>query len=191
MQNMSEVDAFSILVKLMEESPIKSKKAADRKPYALRSLFTTQMVGLHLMLFQHGALVKKLLPNLHDHFQKFNINASMYASQWSALANCLRFLTLFAYNFPFPIVFRIFDIIFAEGALVTILRFSISMLRKNEPQLLKKAEFEDILNYLKGDSLFLVYKSDAEMAVKDAMNESAVITDSILESLKREYDAFF
>ncbi|KAL3901455.1 MAG: hypothetical protein SGCHY_000605 [Lobulomycetales sp.] len=183
MQNVSEVDAFSILVRLMEEdSPhtITASAAKVPRPYALRSLFTSQMVGLHLLLYQHTCLVRSMLPRLSEHFTKYNVNASMYASQW--------FLTIYAYNFPFNLVFRIFDIIFAEGALTTILRFSISMLKRNEEQLLARTEFEDILNYLKGESLSQIYANDYEMAVRDAMNETDAISDSVLEELKRRYD---
>jgi hypothetical protein len=121
------------------------------RPYPLRSLFLPDMVGLHLLLYQHDKLTEKLLPRLHKHFQNFALNPSMYASQW--------FLTIFAYNFPFPLVFRIFDIIFAEGALMTILRFSISLLKKNQDIILALKEFEDILNHLKGIFFFLVFSS--------------------------------
>ncbi|KAJ3387688.1 hypothetical protein HDU92_001817, partial [Lobulomyces angularis] len=183
MQKVSEIDTFSILVRLMEESEQKFNSNPNKpngkqfRPYALRSLFTPQMVGLHLMLFQHTALVKKLLPELYQHFNAHNINPTMYASQW--------FLTIFAYNFPFPLVFRIFDIIFSEGAILTILKFSISLLKKNLQNLLEKLEFEDILNFLKGDILFLSYNGDHEKAVKDAMSLDSVINEEVLSKLKR------
>lgn len=53
---------------------------------------------------------------------------------------------MFAYNFPFPLVFRIFDIIFAEGADETILRFSVALLKKSEQNLLAQKEFEGVLS---------------------------------------------
>ncbi|KAI8816929.1 rab-GTPase-TBC domain-containing protein [Fimicolochytrium jonesii] len=87
----------------------------------------------------------------------------MYASQW--------FLTLYTYNFPLSFVFRIFDIIFAEGAIETILRFSIAILKKNEPLLLKEEEFENVLDVLKGDRLFAAYNNDAEAVVQDIAME--------------------
>lgn len=83
---MTEVEAFSIMVRLMEESPEKymtlpktshSGGVKLSPKYSLRTLFTPQMKGLHLMLFQHTQLVKNLLPALYDHFQKNNINATM------------------------------------------------------------------------------------------------------------------
>jgi hypothetical protein len=86
------------------------------------------------------------------------------------------------------LVYRIFDIIFAEGALTTILRFSISMLKRNEAELLARTEFEDILNYLKGESLFSVYGDDYEMAVRDGMDESMTISHELLEIMKLRYD---
>jgi hypothetical protein len=85
-------------------------------------------------------------------------------------------------------VFRIFDIIFAEGALTTILRFSISMLKKNEAELLARTEFEDILNYLKGESLFFVYGDDYEMAIREGMDDSMYISHELLEETKRRFN---
>lgn len=84
MQEVSEVDAFSILARLMEEDSGRTitSDVSTPQPYALRSLFTKEMVGLHLMLFQHTCLVESMLPNLAAHFETHGINASMYASQW-------------------------------------------------------------------------------------------------------------
>ncbi|KAJ1536186.1 hypothetical protein HK405_015319, partial [Cladochytrium tenue] len=155
LQNMSEVECFSVFVRLMEETPSRS----SYRRYALRSLFTPQMPGLHVILFQHSELVRLCLPHLFNHFVAHGVMADTYASPW--------FLTLFTYNFPLPLVFRIFDIIFAEGATETMMRFSIAILKRNQHRILAEQDLEGILEILKGDSLYKVYEDDPERVVQD------------------------
>jgi hypothetical protein len=145
--------------------------------YGLRSLYLPQMTGLHIMLHQYTKLLELLLPKLAKHFAEHLVTPTMYASQW--------FLTIFAYNFPFPLVFRIFDIIFSEGAVETILKFGIALLKRNEQELLAKTELEEILEYLKSDSVFSVFP-DFEELVKDAMSLSDVIRPELLEQYRKE-----
>lgn len=180
------MEAFSILVRLMEESPVKYNSLPRKEcggvcltpRYNLRTLFTPHMKGLHLMIYQHTRLLAKILPQLYQHFQTHQIHATMYASQW--------FLTMFAYNFPFPMVFRIFDILFAEGADETILRFSIALLKKSQEKLLEQTEFEGILKYLKEDTIFMAYQDNVEEWVKDAMGLTQAISEANLELYKKE-----
>ncbi|KAJ3100085.1 hypothetical protein HDU96_010469 [Phlyctochytrium bullatum] len=105
--------------------------------------------------------------------------ADTYASPW--------FLTLFTYNFPLPLVFRIFDIIFAEGATETMLRFSIAILKRNQDFILQESELEGILEFLKGGRLYKVYEDDPEKVVQDAMELDGVITTQLLDKINRNY----
>ena len=184
---MTEVEAFSVFVRLMEENPPRPSSSAttstpsthSHRRYALRTLFTTQMTGLHLLLHQHTELVRLHLPNLYAHFQTHGITATMYASQW--------FLTLFTYNFPLPLVFRIFDIIFAEGASETMLRFSLAILKRNEPSLLREDEFEGVLDFLKGGKLYKVYEEDPEWVLKDAASVQELVSERGLNEIAEKY----
>ncbi|KAJ3088711.1 hypothetical protein HK102_008114 [Quaeritorhiza haematococci] len=180
MQNMTEEEAFSVLVRLMEDNPSTKSGSGPLRRYAIRSLFTPQMPGLHLMLYQHTELVKTYMPALHQHFTKHGISATMYGSQW--------FLTNFTYAFPFPLVFRIFDIMFAEGAVETMLRFSLAILKRNEENLLGEEEMEGILMFLKGDLLYQIYENDPEKVVKDAMAWCDVVDQEALEALKTKHE---
>jgi hypothetical protein len=58
-------------------------------------------------------------------------------------------------RFPLCLVYRIFDIVFAEGV-EAIFRFSMALMRKNEDRLLK-LDFEGILKFLT-DTIFECYK---------------------------------
>jgi hypothetical protein len=57
-------------------------------------------------LIQFERLVKKLMPQVEEHFEKEMINPSMYASQW--------FIIFFSYSFPFSLTLRIWDVFFVE-----------------------------------------------------------------------------
>ncbi|ODN76152.1 hypothetical protein L202_06074 [Cryptococcus amylolentus CBS 6039] len=136
--NMPDEEAFCVLVRLMTS-------------YNLRSHYTAEMQGLQLRLFQFDRLVEEVLPLVHTHFVRKGVKSSMYASQW--------FMTLFSYRFPLSLVYRVLDIVFAEG-IEAIFRFSLALLKKSEAKLVS-LEFEQILNYLQTD-LYEVYKDSAQ-----------------------------
>ena len=112
---MDEKEAFCVFVRLMET-------------YDMRTMFTLNMEGLQLRLYQFSALLSEHLPMLHAHLSFHSIHAAMYASQW--------FLSLFAYTYPLPLVLRIYDVVFTEGAPETIMRVAVALLKKNEEKLM-------------------------------------------------------
>ncbi|OAD01473.1 hypothetical protein MUCCIDRAFT_16135, partial [Mucor lusitanicus CBS 277.49] len=125
--HMSEEDAFCVFVRLMET-------------YGLRTLFTLSMDGLHLCLFQFDVLLLEQIPELHGFLSAQGIHPQMYASQW--------FLTVFAYVFPLPLIFRIYDIMLAEGVTETIMRIGLALLKKSTRYIVALTEFEDVMHYL-------------------------------------------
>jgi Rab-GTPase-TBC domain len=108
------------------------------------------MMGLHIAIYQHEQILKKLCPNLARHLEEHGVGATMYASQW--------FLTFFSYSFPLPLVFRIFDIMILENALITMIRFSISILKRNEQLLLQCDSIESIIALTKGKAIIDIYE---------------------------------
>ncbi|CAG8444054.1 4281_t:CDS:2 [Ambispora gerdemannii] len=165
LMNMNEAQAFSVFVRLMET-------------YDMRSMFTLNMEGLQLRLYQFSSLLSQILPKLHSHFQLHAVHAAMFASQW--------FLSLFAYTYPLPLVLRIYDVVFAEGAPETIMRVAIALLQKNEERLLEMGEFEDLLDFLT-TRLYESYDNKPTGLIKDAMGLSSVITKVKLDELSGSY----
>ncbi|KAI9323784.1 rab-GTPase-TBC domain-containing protein [Dichotomocladium elegans] len=165
LMNMPEQQAFCVFVRLMET-------------YDMRTMFTLNMEGLQLRLYQFTSLFSQILPELSDHLVNHAVHSPMYASQW--------FLTLFAYAFPIHMVMRIYDIIFAEGAAETIMRVAIAMLKRSEKQLLELSEFEDILDYVTS-KLHIVYNDDAGLMITDAMELSGLITREKMDHLAELY----
>jgi hypothetical protein len=132
-----------------------------------------------LALFQHSLLIEKYLPELALHLQACNINATMYASQW--------FLTLFSYSVPLSLVFRIIDLIFADGAMVTLMRISFVLLQKNKSRLMSKPEMESVLPILKGRELLEIYGNNLDEVITDSLMLTDIISYQLLEDLKVRY----
>ncbi|KAI9323495.1 rab-GTPase-TBC domain-containing protein, partial [Dichotomocladium elegans] len=163
--HMPEQAAFCVFVRLMET-------------YEMRTMFTLNMEGLQLRLYQFTALLAQILPKLSNHLAEHTVHPPMYASQW--------FLTLFAYAFPVPLVLRIYDIVFAEGAAETIMRVAIAILKRSEDKILQLTEFEDILDYVTS-KLHLEYNNDAGQMINDAMELSSIITHEKMDQLSELY----
>lgn len=72
-------------------------------------------------------------------------------------------------RFPLSLVYRVLDIVFAEG-IEAIFRFSLALLRKSE-DVLVDLEFEQILSYLQAD-LFEVYRTKAVEEASSTGNEA-------------------
>ncbi|KAF9090047.1 hypothetical protein BGX29_002890 [Mortierella sp. GBA35] len=165
LMNMDEKEAFCVFVRLMET-------------YDMRTMFTLNMEGLQLRLYQFSALLSEHLPMLHAHLSFHSIHAAMYASQW--------FLSLFAYTYPLPLVLRVYDVVFTEGAPETIMRVAVALLKKNEERLMQLQEFEDLLEVL-SSKLYDVYEDNAGSVIKDAMALSSEISKDKLDALAMAY----
>ncbi|KAI8083118.1 rab-GTPase-TBC domain-containing protein [Halteromyces radiatus] len=161
--NMPDEEAFCVLIRLMSS-------------YGLRHMFTPDMQGLHLRLYQFESLVAEHLPHISRHLQRRGIDSTMYASQW--------FMTLFAYKFPLELVFCVYDMVFTEG-LDAILKFALALLKRNETHLLE-LDFEHLLDFLK-NRLFEQYKDDERKLVQDA--NSWDIPRKRLIQLEKEHKA--
>ncbi|KAF2161851.1 hypothetical protein M409DRAFT_69637 [Zasmidium cellare ATCC 36951] len=145
--NMSEEEAFTLLVRLMAK-------------YDLRSMFTPDMTGLHLRLYQFERLLEEYEPAVYCHLRRRNVGPQLYATQW--------FLTLFAYRFPLQLVLRIYDLILSEG-LTAILKFGIVLMQHNRAALLEMKDMSQLTNFLK-EKLFDVYidKSPSASSLLDS-----------------------
>ncbi|RCH99778.1 hypothetical protein CU098_003564 [Rhizopus stolonifer] len=152
--NMPEQQAFCVFVRMMET-------------YEMRTMFTLNMEGLQLRLYQFANLLDQVLPDLSDFLKLHEVNVPMYASQW--------FLTLFAYAFPMELILRIYDIVFAEGAAETIMRVSLAMLKRSQEKIMRLREFEDILDFL-SNKLYDAYHHDPSQVILDAVELNSVIT---------------
>lgn len=126
-------------------------------------MFTPKMIGLQVRNYQFDRLLEENCPKVYKHLCDLDVKSTMYASQW--------FMTIFAYRFPLELVFRIYDIIFAQGE-ESILRFAIALMKSNQETILS-LDFEQAVEYLK-DGLFDKYLEK----VTDLVNDSSKINIS-------------
>ncbi|KAJ1565164.1 ecotropic viral integration site [Nowakowskiella sp. JEL0078] len=169
---MDEATTFAVLVRLME-----STTTPTLNNYNMRTLFTPQMQGLHMLLHVHSVLVSRHLPNLHAHFEKHGVTPTMYASPW--------FLTLFAYSFPLEYVLRIMDVVFVEGARDTLVLVSLAVLARCVKRVTAVEDLEDVLGELKGSRL--IEMVGVEELIKEVGELRAVVDSHEIDKICEEY----
>lgn len=149
--------------------------------YDLRSCFLPDLSGLHLRIFQFQTLLAQHMPQLAKHLDELDIQ-SAYLSQW--------FLSFFAVTCPLPMLFRIYDVLFAEGASETIMRVALALMKRNEQKLLSLTEFEDVMQLLLGRQLWDPYGRNAGSAdelVNDFVGFTNDVTRERLQGLEQQY----
>src|SRR5215469_16675955 len=123
--------------------------------YDLRSCFLPDLSGLHLRIYQFQKLLYQHLPELAAHLNHLQVEGA-YLSQW--------FLSFFAVTCPLPLLFRIYDVIFAEGASETIMREALAIMQRNEKKIVSFTEFEEVMQLLLSRQLWDVYGLSAASA---------------------------
>lgn len=146
--------------------------------YDLRSSFTPDLCGLHVKIYQFRELLRVNLPALSGHMDDLQVDPA-YVSQW--------FLSFFAVTCPLPMLFRIYDVIFAEGASETIMRVALSLMRKNQGRILACTEMEDVLQLLLSRGLWDCYHYNADEFVSDFVSLSNVVSRERLAALEQGY----
>ncbi|KAF7544505.1 hypothetical protein G7Z17_g9889 [Cylindrodendrum hubeiense] len=165
LMHMPDKQAFCVLVRLMER-------------YDLRACFLPDLSGLHVRIYQFRELLRQSLPVLSNHLEELQVDPA-YVSQW--------FLSFFAVTCPLPMLFRIYDVIFAEGASETIMRVALSLMRKNEARLLACTEMEDIMQLLLSRGLWDCYHYNADEFVQDFVGLTGVVTRESMQQLEQSY----
>ncbi|KAI9882382.1 MAG: hypothetical protein M1823_005873 [Watsoniomyces obsoletus] len=165
LMHMGDREAFCVLVRLMEH-------------YDLRSCFLPDLAGLHLRIYQFRHLLAQHLPELAAHLEKLNINPA-YVSQW--------FLSFFAVTCPLPMLLRIYDVIFAEGASETLMRVALSLMRRNQAKLMAYTELEDVMHLLLSRAVWDAYGYDADAFVNDFVELISVVSHESLLALEASF----
>ncbi|KAL1896944.1 hypothetical protein Cpir12675_002593 [Ceratocystis pirilliformis] len=165
LMHMPDKQAFCVLVKLMER-------------YDLRSSYQPDLAGLHARIFQFRSLLKTMVPNVASHLESLQVEAA-YVSQW--------FLSVFAVTCPLPMLFRMYDVLFAEGAHETLMRVALSLMKKNEERILACREMEDAMQLLLSRGLWDCYHYNADEFVTDFVALSDAVTREKLHALEEAY----
>ncbi|XP_063695623.1 TBC1 domain family member 4 isoform X2 [Culicoides brevitarsis] len=143
--HLEEADAFALLKHLMFRRQMRLKYLPDMKQFQLQ-------------LYQLSRLLKDTVPELYEHLDRNDVSPTLYAAPW--------ILTVFSSQFPLGFVARVFDLLFLESS-ETIFRIALALLSVHKEELLKRENFEEIMNYLKN----VVPKMDSptmELILKEA-----------------------
>ena len=110
------------------------------KKYGLEEVYMKYFPGLRKRFYIMVKLLRKFMPKIYDKLVEFNINPTMYASQW--------FFTCFSNCLSFNIVVRIFDCFLLEGEKI-IYRVALALFKLKEKSLLKAKSFETLMEKMK------------------------------------------
>jgi hypothetical protein len=149
--------------------------------YDLRSCFLPNLSGLHLRIYQFKALLQQHVPVVAEHLDNLGVEGTAY-SQW--------FLSFFAVTCPLPLLFRIYDVIFAEGASETIMRVALAVIRRNEKKLLEFTELEDAMRLLLSRQLWDPYglgPTAGDDLVNDFCDFTGVVTRESLQAIEADF----
>lgn len=143
--------------------------------HGLRTLFMLNMEGLHLRLHQFQYLLEQQFPTLAEHLTTHGMHPPMYASQW--------FLTCFVPCLPTNLVVRMYDFVFAQGAILTMMRVALSIMHKHHDKLLTITTFESLLSHLTQSSL--LDKDDDGFTLPE--DHQSAVTPAKLDTLAQTY----
>ncbi|KAB8068957.1 rab-GTPase-TBC domain-containing protein [Aspergillus leporis] len=166
LMHMSDAEAFCVLVRLMDH-------------YDMRTCYLPDLSGLHLRVYQFQNLLARLRPALFAHLESLHVEPA-YVSQW--------FLSFFAVACPLPMLLRIYDVIFLEGACETLMRVALSLMQRNEKKIMACAEFEDVMQLLLSRGLWDTYACHADDFVNDFVSLTSLVTKDSLQTLEASYN---
>lgn len=147
--------------------------------YNLRTCYLPDLSGLHLHVYQFQNLLARHRPALFEHLESLNVEP-VYVSQW--------FLSFFAVACPLPMLLRIYDVIFLEGACETLMRVALSLMQRNEQKIMACTEFEDVMQLLLSRSLWDTYAFNADDLVNDFVSLTSLVTKESLQALEASYN---
>ncbi|CAI5478076.1 unnamed protein product [Closterium sp. Yama58-4] len=165
---MGEEDAFCCLVFLLYKC-------------GLRGVFLPDMQQLQVRMYQLSQLLIDAHPEVHAYFEELDVKPVMYAADW--------FLSLFARTMPHYIVFRVFDIIFADKTTAIVFKLGMVLLQVCERQLQQCPEMEYAMHFLRVE-LPLQLKEISEDYLEELVSKALRVHlpfDSLLR-LEAEYE---
>jgi hypothetical protein len=144
----------------------------NEKPYEMRNMFLESMIGAHKALFVTDKLIKKHLPKLARYFQRENIEVSMFATQW--------IMTVFASNFSFELVARVWDCFLVEGWKV-VYRVILALLDHASSDLMELT-MEEIFDYFRN----LSSKIDGQAIILASLN--IPLKNRVIKKYEQEWE---
>lgn len=139
--------------------------------HGMNQYFGAGFPKLRLSALQFDCLLEAYLPDLSVFFNRFNISAEFYATQW--------FLTLFAYSLPFPHLLRVWDNFLCRG-IKFIHRVGLALLKEAKSDLLGQ-NFDGAIERLR----FLCQRSQLSPEALVALAMEFKVTNRFLSDLEQ------
>jgi hypothetical protein len=131
-------------------------------------------------MFQYHRLLHRHLPELANHLDELQVNPVGYFPRW--------LLSLFAATCPQPLLVRIWDVMFAEGAVETVMRVALAIMQRNQQAILAMSEMDTVLPLLLSRKIWdHYYAKSADELVKDFVGFSGSVTREVLKELEAKY----
>ena len=158
---MSEEESFWMLANLLESfMPID---------------YYSKMVGVIVDHNILNALIEDRIPDLYEHLTAAMFDPKMVTFQW---LSCL-----FAYNFSFDVIKRIWDLFFLKGSKI-LFRISLAIFHMMKPQIMAFKNFEDIMRVF--DSI-PAQLQDANSIIQVSNLKNYKLKNKEIEELRCEY----
>jgi len=160
---MPEEDTFWLMIKIIDQ-------------FNMSEFWAGTLSGLPRSFYVLERLMESEMPKLSAHFNKVELQTSMYATPWM--------MTLFLYNYSIPFSMRIWDLLLFEG-INYVYPIALSILMIHEEQMLKM-DFDQLVQFLQ----FSCKKLDAEPDVEQVLRLSTRIRETIGSSIsvyEKEY----
>ncbi|RKF74530.1 putative gtpase activating protein [Golovinomyces cichoracearum] len=164
--NMGEKEAFCVLIRIIEN-------------YDMGTCFLPDSSKLHLRVYQFTQLLKINFPNLSQYLETLEIKPT-YLLHW--------FLSFFAVTCPLHLLVRLYDVLFNEGASITIMRVALSLMQKNEARIMAYKNPEEVTKHLLSRKMWDAYNYNADEFVSEFVSFSDVVTLQILKQLEDNYN---
>lgn len=132
---MDEEDAFWALVVLLSD-----------KKYAMHGLYIEGFPKLTRYLEHHDRILKKFMPKLKHHFDKYGLDAILYSLKW--------FFVCFVERVPFSLCLRVWDIYLLDGERV-ITAMAYTILKLHKKAIMKLNDMDLIVNYIQVSAYFI------------------------------------
>jgi hypothetical protein len=149
--------------------------------YDLTDCFAApDLPGLQLRMYQYHRLLHRHLPELARHLDDLQVNPVGYFPKW--------LLSLFAASCPQPLLVRIWDVMFAEGAVETVMRVGLAIMQRNQQSLMALAELDLVLPILLSRKMWdPYYPTKGDELVRDFVAHSSHVTREVLVDLEADY----
>jgi len=156
-----EEQAFYVLARLM-------------RGHDLRSIYTEDMRGVQLRMFQMNKLVQQLFPAMYKHLESLEVKISLVLIPW--------FMTAFCYQLPLAVAFRVMDSLLLEG-IPALFRIALSILLLCEADVMSLDE-QGIMEYFRSDLRAKFNDPQQLMNIAYAVNVSV----PQLDQMEQEYN---